>query len=295
MDKRKIVISYDGSDSARFAVNDLGRSGLSTNNDATVVTCAELWMPPPPSYGLAEGPFDGALQSVVATAQETCNEGIEAVRAQHPTWTVDSVVSIGSPATEVLRVAEEKGASLIVTGTHGRTGPGRILLGSVSSKLVTHATCSVRVARASTLDPGSSIRIVLAIDGSPGSREALEEICRRTWPSGTEVKLVTAVGPFGNVRDEIDAELDRVNSVQSQAEEHLRAANLGVSSTIREEDPRTLLVREAEEWNADCIFLGATGFASWTKALFGHVPAAVVPRAHCSVEVVREGPPNEQP
>jgi nucleotide-binding universal stress UspA family protein len=61
-----------------------------------------------------------------------------------------------------------------------------------------------------------------------------------------------------------------------------------VSSVVDAGDPKRVLVRHAEEFGADCIFTGATGFSSRAERfLLGSVSAAVAARAHCSVEVVR--------
>jgi len=49
----------------------------------------------------------------------------------------------GDPATEILRVAREIHADLIVLGTHGRTGLARLLMGSVAEQVVRKATCPV--------------------------------------------------------------------------------------------------------------------------------------------------------
>ena len=49
----------------------------------------------------------------------------------------------GDPAREILRVAQEIGADLIVLGTHGRRGVARALLGSVAEQVVRRASCSV--------------------------------------------------------------------------------------------------------------------------------------------------------
>ncbi|MNT75297.1 putative universal stress protein [compost metagenome] len=51
------------------------------------------------------------------------------------------------PADTILAVAEEEHVDLIVMGSHGRTGLGRFLLGSVSSQVSTHAPCSVLIAK----------------------------------------------------------------------------------------------------------------------------------------------------
>ena len=49
----------------------------------------------------------------------------------------------GDPATEILRVAQETSADLIVMGTHGRTGLERLLMGSVAEEVLRKATCPV--------------------------------------------------------------------------------------------------------------------------------------------------------
>jgi len=49
----------------------------------------------------------------------------------------------GDAVTEILRVAQEAQADLIVLGTHGRTGLGRLLMGSVAEQVVRQAACPV--------------------------------------------------------------------------------------------------------------------------------------------------------
>ena len=57
------------------------------------------------------------------------------------TWDAD--VAAGPPAEIIVRVAHERGADLIVMGTHGRTGLHHMLLGSVAEKVVRLAPCPV--------------------------------------------------------------------------------------------------------------------------------------------------------
>lgn len=57
---------------------------------------------------------------------------------------------IGKPANEILDLASEVGADLIFIGSHGKTGVERLLLGSVSERVVREAKCPVLVARPKT-------------------------------------------------------------------------------------------------------------------------------------------------
>jgi len=60
-----------------------------------------------------------------------------------PTVELDYRVEVGFAASEILRVAGEVKASMIVMGTHGRTGLGRLLMGSVAEQVVRKSPCSV--------------------------------------------------------------------------------------------------------------------------------------------------------
>jgi len=57
---------------------------------------------------------------------------------------------IGEAGTEILQLAAEVGADLIFIGSHGRTGAERLLLGSISERIVREAKCPVLVARPKT-------------------------------------------------------------------------------------------------------------------------------------------------
>jgi nucleotide-binding universal stress UspA family protein len=56
-------------------------------------------------------------------------------------------LTMGDPAGEIVRIAEDEGAELIVLGTHGRTGVTRLLMGSVAEVVVRRAPCPVLVYR----------------------------------------------------------------------------------------------------------------------------------------------------
>jgi nucleotide-binding universal stress UspA family protein len=71
--------------------------------------------------------------------------------------------------------------------------------------------------------------------------------------------------------------------------EGLGSRNVTVSSVVHAGDPKRVLVQHAEEFGADCIFTGATGFSNrFERVILGSVSAAIAARADCSVEVVRE-------
>jgi nucleotide-binding universal stress UspA family protein len=72
------------------------------------------------------------------------------------------------------------------------------------------------------------------------------------------------------------------------AAKKLEKAGLRATPDVFEGDPKEVLVKIAEDWRADCVFIGATGLTNrFERFLLGSTAAAVAARAHCSVEVVR--------
>lgn len=65
---------------------------------------------------------------------------------------IEEVIAHGEAASEIVRVAGERGADLIVISSHGRTGLGRILFGSTAEAVVRHAACPVLVVKPQASD-----------------------------------------------------------------------------------------------------------------------------------------------
>jgi nucleotide-binding universal stress UspA family protein len=143
--------------------------------------------------------------------------------------------------------------------------------------------------------------LVIAVDGSPAAEAAVREVAARTWPLKSEARVIVVdeplvptlmgriIPPVARWIEESNlADREWVKKIAEASAKQLRAAELIVTTSIKEGDPKRVLVEEAERWGADCIFLGSTGFSNaLERFMLGSVSAAVAARAHCSVEVVR--------
>jgi len=97
-----------------------------------------LHVAPPPVIASAEGVFHSEPEYCLEPLREQLHQ------LQTPdVGRVDRRVEEGEPEDEILRVAQESNADLIVMGTHGRTGLDRLLLGSVAEQVVRQASCPV--------------------------------------------------------------------------------------------------------------------------------------------------------
>lgn len=299
----KLLIGYDGSPCADAALEDLRRAGLPREAQAIVLTVFEQWLPHVANHNAAslrQLDIPGSMQKGISTTTtaepvtETRALALKAktrLQAHFPSWDIKAEESSGSPAPEILKKADEWEPGLIAIGSQGHSGLGRFLLGSVSQKVANEAHCSVRVARGTAWKDGAPVRILLALDGSPGSEAAVHAVATRMWPLGSEVRLITvadssngAIGSNG-LRN---GGPEWIEEFLGEATTTLRRLELLVSSKIEQGDPKRLIIVNAEEWGADCIFVGAScAQKPFERFLLGSVATAVVSRAHCSVEVVR--------
>jgi nucleotide-binding universal stress UspA family protein len=294
--KMKILIAYDGSDRAGSVLDDLRQAGLPPQADAVVLSVYEHWLPVPSSLAEIE------LGRLSDHSNEDRDPLVMAMRAaafvksSFHDWDVRAETAVGSPASVIVQKADEWRPDLIVVGSHRRSALVRFFLGSVSQGVLHSARCSVRVARGPLEEPGRPVRVIVGVDGSKGAKVAINAVAERHWPPGSEVRLVNgtwAVPQFASEQMVVDleewiaAEDVRVQEVIAASTLRLQAAGLRVSTLVRKEEPKHMLVSEAEAWGANCIFVGARGMGTFERLLLGSVSSAVAARAHCSVEVVR--------
>ena len=307
-ERMKVLIAYDGSDSSDGAIADLRRAGLPETAEALVVTMADVFLPFEEEVA---GKNRSPELSAVKRARERARNEVEAARAlakrateqisaAFPRWDVNYRALADSPAWAIIRTADEWKPDLIVMGARGHSVfGGRLILGSISQRVLYEARCSVRIARGVAGDEESSVRILIGVDHSVDSNAAVEVVCSRAWPKGSEVALLTVVDTVMEVDDvnepghkrwiEVGEEKswDQVREIFAPAAERLRAAGLHTEILVRRGNPTDQLLEEADTWGADCIFVGAKGTRGIDRLLLGSMSSAVSARAHCSVEVVR--------
>jgi nucleotide-binding universal stress UspA family protein len=142
------------------------------------------------------------------------------------------------------------------------------------------------------------MKILLAIDGSPPSQDAVQEVARRPWASPSTVYILSVIQPYtppvteivlaSTTREEIrQRQTQEAEQLTRQARERIAAPGLSVETVVREGDPRTAIVDAAKEWDADLIVVGSHGRTGIERLMMGSVAQAVVAHADCSVEVVR--------
>lgn len=312
---KTILIAYDGSACADAIITELRNAGLPTPLDVHVIAVEEPFSLPIADPGQWSAipsmvpvlPSVADVQAQLATkAGATADHAATQLRAAFPSWAVSSAGEVDSVVRAILLKATAMCADAIFLGSHSRSAVGRFFLGSVSHKIAAEANCSVHICR-SHPPFGEAPRVVVAVDGSEAATAAVHAIIAREWPSGTVVAAVSVVkSPFGlgadfdgdysdewlrlrlqEPRDLRDGRFASLEKIAETAHHALELAGIKAESHTLIGTPKDTLLSWAEEWKADCIFVGASGTQHPAEDVFGTVASAISVRAHCSVEIVR--------
>lgn len=212
------------------------------------------------------------------------------------------VVDAGTPYVEIVRQGERLGASLVVVGSHGRSGLAHVFLGDVAERVVRYAHSPVLVARARARPLEHRREILVATDFSSSAVAAITAAAEQARRRGAHltalrsierrVETLTWIATFGGtgyqfVRDEYQAE-------RAQAEKRLAALlrRVGAPGDVRVTDgePASAIVHAAGELDAELVVIGATGLSGLRRMVVGSVAEKVSRAAPCSVLVVRPLP-----
>lgn len=141
---KRILVPVDFSETARAAMETA--VDLAAKFDAEVLLVHAY---PIPGYTFPDGSAVASsrmLQELADEAARHLDEWRElALKAGAARVSTDTAV--GDPAGEIVRLAAEKKADLVVMGTHGRTGIEHALMGSIAERVVRRAKCPVLTVR----------------------------------------------------------------------------------------------------------------------------------------------------
>lgn len=281
-DKHPVVIAYDGSPDADLALQWGLRTAELTHRDVRVVVVSLAADTQPVQLRDFE---EHRVHSAAAAARDAVKTAGE-VEAE-------VVVEHGWPVPTLLQVAAD--ADLLVAGSRGYNAFEARWLGSVSQHLAGHARCPVAVVRRAH-NPRSQ-RIVVGVDGSSASEDALRYAADRAALTGESVLAVHAYQlpmfsgtPTGLAVLPIDVDTEIVDDAERLAAELVAGIaedypDVGVRSTAVIGRAGRVLARLSDD--ASLVVVGARGRTPWQEVLLGSVSQEVLHRAECPVVVVR--------
>lgn len=288
----RILLATDGSAEAAHAHQVALFIAETCRADLDILTVLEAPPGMDPAYQVNQLYLDQlrteAGQVVDRVVREAGSRGIE---------TRVSVVS-GIPVREINETARLRRSDLIVMGTRGRTGLAHVLLGSTAEGVVRGAPCPVLTTRAAP--PGSPAlpiqmaRILVAVDFSDCSLEALEYAVQAAKEFGASVSLVHVVEPASYGLDFTLVHAGDAQRAMAALQKRLdefaalfEGQGIRAGARLQSGTPGETIVNAAREAGADLIVMGTHGRRGFSHLVSGSVAEAVLRHAACPVLTVK--------
>lgn len=183
---------------------------------------------------------------------------------------------------EIVALADQVQADLIIMGRRGRRGLARLMLGHATAQVIGQAHCSVLVVPRAAHIEGR--HLVLATDGSRYADAAAVTTARLAQFCGARVSVVSVTTPSHGPERRAEAQqaVDRVV-------EHMRNEGTEVEGLVQEGVPSEVITGLARERNADLIVTGSQGRSGLERVLLGSVSERILNETPCAVLVVKTG------
>lgn len=285
-----LLISTDGSEHSEGAVREAIKLAKLYSARLLVMSVIET-----------NPEFETIAPQFVEKAEGETRKNLEAVKARAAQEGVEcEIISrhTDEPYKVIVEEAKKNKADLIVMGRRGRTGLKRLLMGSVTAKVIGHAPCNVLVVpRAADIKFKS---ILIATDGSKYSMAAASEamgIAKRCGASLFAIAVVQSetISPFDIVHAEMRRELIAEQELE-EAEKNVNVLNeiagkegIRINCSVVGGRPYEAIVETARNKTADLIVMGSHGKTGLERLLMGSVTERVVGHADCAVLVVKAG------
>ena len=178
---------------------------------------------------------------------------------------------------EILSAAEEIQPGLIIMGRRGKSGLERLLVGSVTARVIGHTPHKVLVAPRDTVL--SFERILVASDGSPASQAAFQEALAISQKTASRLILVTAA------HGELDPK--QAKALVKELAGEAKQQNVDLTTLTPGGRPEEAITKVATSKKIDLIIMGSHGHTGLKRLFLGSVTERVIGQATCPVLVLK--------
>lgn len=210
-------------------------------------------------------------------------------------------ISRGDTAAAIIQVADDLNADLVAMTTHGRTGIGRMTLGSVADRVVRSAHLPILLVRAASpkTDKETIQKILLPLDGSVLSEQALPIARAVARDSGGSVLLLKAIEALEDIDlaelynhqvDEHGIPTDWQNEAHlylERMQKKLTFADVSSDYHVIVGRPAEAILHVAEQESCDLVVMSTHGRSGIGRWVYGSVASKVLHETECPLLLVR--------
>jgi len=276
-----ILCPVDFSESSRHALRWAGEMARRSGAPLAVLY-ADRFLPPP---HFTAGQIDTLLEEL-GKSRQAARESLAALaRDLVPAGiAVETLVEEELAVPAIVRVARDRKAGLVVMGSHGHSGFERVMLGSVTEKVLRLTDRPVLVVKGGTgaAPAAPDIRSILCpVDLVDGCREALELSAHLAADFGARLEVLHVVEKNGS---EAGLQAARERLVECVPEEVRGRCTL--REAVRGGNAAEEILSAAKESGSDLVVLATRHKTFWDATVLGSTAARIVRHATCPVLAV---------
>ena len=242
-----------------------------------------------------------ALQHLLDLPEDTIPKSPQVTPREHSTSTPNVVIKADATAKSacdaILGYTDSREIDLIVMGSHGHRGPRRLFLGSTAECVIRNAPCPVLTLRdgAKTMKNGKINRIMVPVDFSDFSREALAHAVALATLTGASISLIHVIEeaflPTVYGVDPVNFMSDPLKKKYDEALQELGTSMVppGIDVHVKTEvghAAETITAFAASE-SIDLIIVASHGLTGLKRFFLGSTAAALNRQAPCAVLTVK--------
>jgi nucleotide-binding universal stress UspA family protein len=300
----RIIVPLDGSQLSHAAL-PLAR-GLAEQTGAGV-TLVSVIEPPRDFFIAPQGASTTRLRPKdvdhLAEEEIRLERYLEGLKATFETTRVSVDVRLGDPAEEILEAAESIPGTGIVMASHGRSGIGRMFIGSVAHRVLQASHVPVFLIRASEDSRAEYGKqkvnhVAIPLDGSKLAEQALDRAndMFRNNVRYTLIRIVEPVAPGQAYASDTIANYERearevADEYLHEVSERLMSQGAAMSADVRVTQPASGIRQVADEFGADLIAMSTHGRSGMGRFIMGSIAERVLRDAHRPVMLVRGAEP----
>jgi nucleotide-binding universal stress UspA family protein len=284
----KILLSTDGSEYSEGAIREAIKLAKKCSSRLSVISVIET-----------NPELETLAPQVVEKAERAAREHLEAVKARARQEGVDCEIVVHEGEDSYKYIVDEaikSKSTMIVMGRRGRTGLKRLMMGSVTARVIGYAPCTVLVVpKAAQFECRN---ILTATDGSKYGDAAAAEAISMAKQCGSRLTVLSVVpsesiSPMDIVASQMQRELIAEQELQAAERNVKKVKDAAEKEGVKADGlvlggkPSEAIIQTAKEKNADLIVLGSHGRTGVEKLLMGSVAERVIVLSSSAVLVVK--------
>jgi nucleotide-binding universal stress UspA family protein len=236
---------------------------------------------------------------LVEKAEQAARAHLDAIKAQAKKegMECDTIIREGEESYKyIIDEAVKNKCTMIVMGRQGRTGLRRLMMGSVTARVIGYSPCDVLVVPSEARQEFKNI--LIATDGSKYSVKAADEAICLAKRSGGTLTVISVISDEYAAHENLELTVKQRekigNKAESDAEKYTREAReaaqkeaVQAKAFVMSGKPADIIIQMAQEIKADLVVLGSHGRTGVDKLLMGSVAERVIVLSACPILVVK--------